>query len=115
MQLESFKYPEKVDRPKTRADCKDTPRPCPFAGCVYNLYLDVNEDTGSIKLNFPKNEPGEVGPSCVLDVAAAGGLTLEEVAENMNLTRERVRQLEELAMEHIRKNATPEMIEVAKT
>jgi len=64
-------------------------------GCLYNLYLDVNEDTGSIKFNFPDLEPWEVDESCVLDVAARGEHTLEECGALMNLTRERIRQYEE--------------------
>ena len=32
--------------------------------------------------------------TCALDVADRGGITLEEVGEIMNLTRERVRQVE---------------------
>ena len=32
--------------------------------------------------------------TCALDVAERGGITLEEVGEIMNLTRERIRQLE---------------------
>jgi DNA-directed RNA polymerase sigma subunit (sigma70/sigma32) len=32
--------------------------------------------------------------SCALDIADRGGITLEEVGEIMNLTRERIRQLE---------------------
>src|SRR5215831_5555094 len=40
-------------RPKTRAECVNGPRPCQFVSCKHNLYLDVNPETGSIKLNFP--------------------------------------------------------------
>jgi DNA-directed RNA polymerase sigma subunit (sigma70/sigma32) len=32
--------------------------------------------------------------TCALDIADRGGITLEEVGQIMNLTRERVRQLE---------------------
>jgi DNA-directed RNA polymerase sigma subunit (sigma70/sigma32) len=32
--------------------------------------------------------------TCALDVAEKGGITLEEVGEIMNLTRERIRQVE---------------------
>lgn len=81
------------ERPRTRGDCVDGERPCPFVGCRYNLFLDVT-DAGSIKLNFPDLEPWELGHSCSLDVADAGGLVLELVGVRMNLTRERVRQLE---------------------
>ncbi|MFZ5471258.1 MAG: sigma factor-like helix-turn-helix DNA-binding protein [Myxococcota bacterium] len=81
-------------RPKTRADCVNMPRPCLFVSCKHNLYLDVNPETGSIKLNFPDKEIWELQYTCALDVAEKGGITLEEVGEIMNLTRERIRQVE---------------------
>jgi hypothetical protein len=81
-------------RPKTRADCMNGPRPCLFVSCKHNLYLDVNPETGSIKLNFPDKEIWQLQYSCALDVAEKGGITLEEVGEIMNLTRERIRQVE---------------------
>jgi hypothetical protein len=82
------------NRPKTRADCVNGPRPCLFVSCKHNLYLDVNPETGSIKLNFPDKEIWELPYTCALDVAEKGGITLEEVGEIMNLTRERIRQVE---------------------
>lgn len=81
-------------RPRTRADCGDGPRPCLFVSCKYHLYLDVNHRTGSVKLNFPDKELWELDETCALDVADRGGITLEEVGTIMNLTRERVRQVE---------------------
>ncbi|MBL8951988.1 MAG: DNA-binding protein [Myxococcaceae bacterium] len=83
-----------TNRPKTRADCIASPRPCMFVSCKHNLYLDVNPETGSIKLNFPDKEIWELPYTCALDVAEKGGITLEEVGEIMNLTRERIRQVE---------------------
>lgn len=82
-------------RPRARADCVDGPRPCPWVGCKHHLYLDVSAETGSIKLNFPDLEPWELEHSCSLDVAAQDGVTLEETGRTMNVTRERIRQLEE--------------------
>jgi hypothetical protein len=82
------------ERPKTRAECVNGPRPCLFVSCKHNLYLDVNPETGSIKLNFPDKEIWELEHTCALDVAEKGGITLEEVGEIMNLTRERIRQVE---------------------
>jgi DNA-directed RNA polymerase sigma subunit (sigma70/sigma32) len=49
---------------------------------------------GSIKINFPDVEVWEMTDTCALDIADRGGITLEEVGQIMNLTRERVRQLE---------------------
>lgn len=86
-------------RPETRADCADVPRPCPYVGCVHHLYLDVSQRTGAIKLNFPDLEPGQMSHSCALDVAEEGGATLDRIAPIMNLTRERVRQIERWAID----------------
>ena len=82
------------ERPASRGDCREGARPCPFVSCKYHLYLDVNPVTGSIKLNFPHLEVWEMAETCALDVADRGGVTLEEVGEILNLTRERIRQVE---------------------
>jgi hypothetical protein len=88
-------YPEEdYWRPKTRAECADMERPCPFVSCKYHLYIDVHPVRGSIKLNFTDVEVWEMTETCALDIADRGGITLEEVGEIMNLTRERVRQVE---------------------
>ncbi len=87
------KHRNPIERPKKRSDCKNGPRPCPWVSCRYNLYLDVNNETGSIKVNFPDQEPWECQHSCALDVAESGELTFEEIGAVMNLTRERIRQI----------------------
>jgi len=56
--------------------------------------LEVKEETGSIKFNFPNLEVWELKETCALDVAARRGKTLEEVGELANCTRERARQIE---------------------
>ena len=89
-------------RPRTRADCVNGPRPCLFVSCKHNLYLDVNPETGSIKLNFPDKEIWELEHTCALDVAEKGGITLEEVGAIMNLTRERIRQVETRGLAKLR-------------
>lgn len=89
-------YPpvEGVQRPRTRAECSQEARPCPWVSCKHHLYLDINPETGSIKINFPDLEPWEMKHTCSLDVADAGALTLEEIGFITNLTRERIRQVE---------------------
>jgi Sigma-70, region 4 len=87
-------YPEETERPQTRAECQGMPRPCPFVSCAHHLYLDINPTSGAIKLNFPHLEVWEMKETCALDVADRGGITLEEVGEILNLTRERIRQVE---------------------
>ncbi len=85
-------------KPRTRAECAEGPRPCPFVSCKHHLYIDVSPRTGAIKLNFPDLEVWELNESCALDVADRGGTTLEDVGAIMNLTRERIRQVEVKAL-----------------
>ena len=92
---------EQLPRPQTRGDCVNGPRPCPFISCTHHLYLDVSPRTGSIKLNFPDLEVWELPVTCALDIADAGGCTLETVGDIMNLTRERIRQLEVKALSRL--------------
>jgi hypothetical protein len=89
-------------RPRNRDECRTGERPCPYVACKYHLYLDVNPHTGSIKLNFPDLEVWEMSETCSLDVADRGGITLEEVGELLNLTRERIRQVEAAGLEKLR-------------
>ena len=95
VELQAIGADEPYDRPKTRADCASVPRPCPYVGCKYSLYLDVTE-TGSMIFNFPHLEPGQMpaNQSCALDLAERGAMTLEDIAVVTNLTRERIRQIE---------------------
>jgi hypothetical protein len=95
-------YPEDVERPRTREECMNMPRPCPFVSCEHHLYLDVNPDSGAIKLNFPHLEVWEMAETCSLDVADRGGITLEDVGAILNLTRERIRQVEVRGLVKIR-------------
>ena len=92
-------YPETdYQKPKTRAECAEGARPCPYVSCSHHLFLDVSPRTGAIKLNFPDLEVWEMNESCALDVADRGGTTLEDVGAIMNLTRERIRQVEVKAL-----------------
>jgi hypothetical protein len=96
LELGRLLYPdvEDVVKPRTRAECAEGERPCPFVSCKHHLFLDVSARTGAIKLNFPDLEVWEMNETCALDVADRGGTTLEEVGAIMNLTRERIRQVE---------------------
>lgn len=94
-------------RPATRGDCESVPRPCPFVACRFHLYLDVQPGTGNLKLNFPDLEPGDLEVTCALDVADKGGAGLEEVGVSMNVTRERVRQIETIALIKLSRKADP--------
>jgi len=92
-------YPESdYDKPRTREECAEGARPCPYVSCKHHLFLDVSARTGAIKLNFPDLEVWDMNESCALDVADRGGTTLEDVGAIMNLTRERIRQVEVKAL-----------------
>ncbi len=90
------------ERPKHRSDCREGKRPCLYVACRYHLFLDVNPMTGSIKINFPGMEVWQLEETCALDVAERGGITLEEVGDIMNLTRERIRQVEASGLDKLR-------------
>ena len=90
---------ENKDRPHVRGDCP-TNRPCPWISCRHHLYLDIDR-RGDIFIRYPHLEWSELRETCSLDVADRGPQTLEYIGRLLNLTRERVRQIEHLAMSHI--------------
>lgn len=97
-------YPD-VDRPATRGECHQSPGPCPFVSCKWHLYLEVNEATGAIKFNFPDKDVDELEQTCALDVADRGPHHREAVGALINATRERVRQIEAVALAGGRESA----------
>ena len=66
--------------PRVRADCARVPRPCPHAACRHRL--------------------GD--GQCVLDHAERDGMSLQEVGDVLHLSRERVRQIERVALAKVR-------------
>lgn len=87
---------QNFDRPTSRNECRDAPRPCPWVSCRFHLYLDVDEETGSITFNFPLLEVHNMRESCALDFVDRheGGVILEEVGLAINVTRQNVQQVE---------------------
>lgn len=79
--------------PRSRLECLGKPEPCPYVRCRHHLATDVNE-IGSLKLNFPTWTILDLEESCSLNVARRGPQTTERVASLMNLSAERVRQIE---------------------
>ena len=77
---------------------------CPFVSCVYHLYLNVDPNNGTLQINFPELDVDQIPATCALRISEKGGIgdmgaqTLEEVGGYMNLTRERVRQMEHDAL-----------------
>ncbi len=99
LEIGKLLYPETdYYKPMARAECAEGPRPCPYVSCKHHLFIDVSPRTGAIKLNFPDLEVWELGESCALDISDRGGTTLEDVGAIMNLTRERIRQVEVKAL-----------------
>jgi hypothetical protein len=99
--LQAQGYAEEIatyDRPQTRGDCLpggcNGARPCPWVSCKAHLAIDVDDHTGSLKLNFPSVEVWEMAATCAYDIADEGGRTLEDVGAALSITRERTRQLE---------------------
>lgn len=105
-------YPQSITdehasaRPTVRGDClpggKNEQRPCPWVNCAWHLAVDIDEDTGSIKVPRPDRETWGAPRTCALDVADEGRHTLEEVGELLNVTRERLRQVEGKALAKVR-------------
>jgi hypothetical protein len=97
-------WPAGVTRPRTRGECRGGPRPCPFVGCRYHLFLEVVSSGHALRLPRGLAVPPEALPpeaSCALDLAEARadeGYTLEEIAELLGVTRERVRQVQDIAL-----------------
>ncbi len=81
-------------RPRVRSECENGVRPCPWVSCRHHLYLDVNQSSGAIKLNHPFDDLDDMQETCSLDVADRGPVTLAEIAVHLNITLERVRQIE---------------------
>lgn len=102
--LEDVPDPGELARPRTRGECAEGVRPCPYVACRHNLFLDVDSD-GSLRFNFPDLEPDAVDPrrSCALDIADEGGGTLEDISQLANVTRERIRQIETAALKTLRR------------
>lgn len=95
--LESIEH----ERPTRRSQCRGGERPCCWVSCKYNLLLDVTRG-GQLIVNHSIDDFLEMEDTCVLDIEERGGDTLEGVGANLQLTRERIRQIERRAFEKIR-------------
>lgn len=98
-------------KPKTRGACErrglGTRRPCPYVSCKHHIALDVTF-SGSIKHTRPGLAVDEFEHTCTLALADGGGMTLEDVGAVLNLTRERVRQIEGDALARLRALLPPD-------
>jgi hypothetical protein len=82
------------EAPRTRGDCEDGPRPCPWVACRYHLAIAEIALNGDVRL---VDEWDDGRPTCALDVADEGEHTQEEIAALMSVSQQRVDQLERRA------------------
>jgi len=109
---------EAIERPETRGDCIDGPRPCPWVGCRYHLLVDVNS-RGDLALNRRTGQSrrdtlyateqsvelveewmdiaidrlSTMRETCALDVAERGEHSVPELAELLGISRQSARDL----------------------
>jgi len=92
-------------RPRVLSQCPSGV--CGFVSCRWNLFLHIDEFTGSVKLTWPGREITEVGQTCSLKIAGlvpkGEMMPLERVGSHMNLTMERTRQIEKSALSKLRR------------
>ena len=90
------------ERPKTRGECVDGPRPCPWVSCRHHLAFEVSQ-AGGLKEKFPGLELEQLPETCSLDVADNAPLSAEGVAYLMNVSKERAHQIEASALDSFRR------------
>lgn len=93
-------------RPRTWGECLamglgTAELPCPWVSCEAHLCVEVTE-SGSLREVWPDRDVTEAPATCALTIAAEGGHTLDDVGRVLNLTRERMRQIEKSALPQLR-------------
>ncbi len=92
------------DMPRRRSDCLKRRKPCPWVRCKHHfmwLMWDKLRDKSDHEI---ADCITKMKSSCVLDmVDKYREMTLEQVGQVLNLTRERIRQIEEKAITRVRK------------
>ena len=98
---------KELPRPRTRGDCIEMDRPCPWVGCRYHLFLEVTRK-GTIQTPVdPEDEEAiaaylhEMTYTCALDAAEEKDFTLEEIGEVLGVTHEGIRQVEAKALKKL--------------
>src|SRR5687767_8554344 len=72
-------------RPKTRGDCGNEMRPCPWVSCRYHLFLETRDGTIVLPHGGDPEALLRMQSTCSLDVAAEGAHSLEQVGEHFNI------------------------------
>jgi hypothetical protein len=101
--------------PATFGDCP-TSGPCVRVSCRHHNYLEVDEEKGTVKLNFPHLEPQDLKHPCSIRVAIKAAARVKdrgprgevmshaEVSAKLGLTSERTRQLEAGALRRVKRD-----------
>lgn len=116
------------EAPRTRAECVNGIRPCPFVACNEHLLLRVtrhglpvvdgktySNSCGPHRVDWERVEAhlldaleqaAETGrDTCALDVTEGGKQTLDQVGQRLGVTRERARQIETAGLRKLRSSA----------
>lgn len=86
-----------MDRPRTRGDCIDGPRPCPWISCYFHIWTIQGAKRAACPLDLPE--------TCVLDLADRNGMTLAAISRAIRVSTERVRQIQDRALAKLMANA----------
>ncbi len=91
------------DMPRRRSECLDRKRPCPWVRCRHHFIWLVWNKLRDRSNNEIADYITKLKYSCVLDIIDKHReMTLEQIAQLLNLSRERVRQIEEKAIRKVR-------------
>jgi hypothetical protein len=88
---------DKIDLAEmTGSACRSLPGPCEFASCRYNM-LESGAQANSRRVQV-------LTFTCVLEaVEKHGTFTLNEIGEHLCVTRERIRQIESIAIRKVQR------------
>src|SRR5450432_1943513 len=80
-------------RPRRVGECPPTNIPCPWVGCRFHLFLEVDDLTHAVKSTHPGLDYDQIPETCSLRLAAGApeGMTLEAIGRYMNVTLESIR------------------------
>jgi hypothetical protein len=96
-----WEWYDKLERPRTYSDCLrlrlgSEHRPCPFVSCEHHLMLQVIN--GKVYLNHGTDDIDKLPYTCAAYEASGDTLTLEAIAQRLDISKERVRQLQNEAI-----------------
>lgn len=96
-----------AQRPRTRGECVNGPRPCPWVSCRYHLLFDVTT-AGSVRVNlegwerlFEQDDANmwaeailSMDETCALDVADRGATSMADVGKLVGgISKEMIRKI----------------------